>query len=166
MKKLILSAMLLVSTAAFASDWEYVFGSDQWEDNSASAGLAKGDELLVVSANVGSGKDGKQRLYIEQALVKPEEKVVKFLCEKSEDDDRTVLNINGTNVQFSKDCIELPNGEGSYISLTPISDAGVEFVLKQFRQRNSVTINIWSVPVSITAKGFNDSWNNFGGDAL
>ncbi|WP_163133177.1 hypothetical protein [Agarivorans sp. Alg241-V36] len=166
MKKLLLSMLLLVSTSVDAGDWKPEFSSEQWEHNSASVGLKKGDDLLVVSVNVGSGRDGKQRLYIEQAVASFEKEIIKTICKDSEDDKRTVLNINGTNVQFAKSCIEEPDGEGSYLSMTPLNDAGIDYVLKQFRQHNSVTIQIWSVPVSITAKGFNDSWNSFGGDAL
>ena len=103
-------------------------------------------------ANISSSKSGQQRLYISTPRK----------CDEanSTDMNSTTVNVNGQNVRFLHYC------SSGNIYMTTATEAGDEYVISEFRKKDTVRFGFAEYPVIFDATGFTRQWNNFGGDAL
>ncbi|PMH10891.1 hypothetical protein [Vibrio splendidus] len=106
---------------------------------------------VIYIAKISSSQDGQQRIYI--TLPTP--------CDENSDQNLkpTVVRTNGKNVRYSQYC------DGS-IYLSPYTDEGFNYLVKEFKQSHSVKFELSGIPVVFDAKGFTKAWNSFGGDAI
>ncbi|MEH0673140.1 hypothetical protein [Vibrio owensii] len=105
----------------------------------------------IFEARIGTSKSGQQRIYVTTAVT----------CKDREASyDNVTIKTNEQNVRYSKYC------DGSYIYLTPLSKAGDNFLVDQFKKKNSVAFEFSDIRVVFDATGFTKVWNSFGGDAL
>ncbi len=74
--------------------------------------------------------------------------------------EETVVKTNGQNVRYHRFC------DGSNIYLTPYSKAGDNFLVDQFKKKNSVEFEFSDISLIFDATGFTKAWNSYGGDAL
>lgn len=105
----------------------------------------------IFEARISSSKSGQQRIYVTTA---------KPCAERETNYENVTVKTNEQNVRYSKYC------GGSHIYLTPLSKAGNNFLVEQFKKKNSVAFEFSDIRVVFDAKGFTKAWNNFGGDAL
>lgn len=107
------------------------------------------DTLFV--AKIASSIDGTAKIYIT-------------LASKCSDPKSTLSDItiktNDQNVRYHRYC------DGMYIYITPVSKAGDNFLVNEFKTNPSVMFGFKDVPIIINAVGFTNKWNSFGGDAL
>lgn len=109
------------------------------------------DKFYGVS--ISNDQTGKQRLYIG---------MLDKHCKKDNDTpNKSVLNIEGVNVKMTYFCGG--DGHGSY---TPTSDEGSNFLVDNFKRKNTVRIKLDSLPIFFEATGFTKAWNKHGGDAI
>ncbi|HDM8135543.1 TPA: hypothetical protein P0E15_005162, partial [Vibrio harveyi] len=104
----------------------------------------------IFSAEIGSNKDGKQKLYI-------------YLAKRCSDDqmlEKTTIKTNGQNVRYHRFC------DGNNIYITPLSKAGDNYLINEFKKKNSVSLEFSDIAITFDATGFTKGWNSYGGDAL
>jgi hypothetical protein len=104
----------------------------------------------IFSAAISSSNNGKQKLYITLAKT----------CNDKDMKEETVVKTNGQNVRYHWFC------NGSNIYLTPYSKAGDNFLVDQFKKKNSVKFEFSDISLTFDATGFTKAWNSYGGDAL
>ncbi|CAK3099509.1 conserved exported hypothetical protein [Vibrio crassostreae] len=105
----------------------------------------------VFSAAIGESKTGKQRIYITLAKT----------CDDTKEQFAAItLKTNDQNVRYNKFC------DGRNIYLTPMSKAGDNFLVNQFKKKNSVSFVFSDIHIVFDATGFTKAWNNYGGDAI
>ena len=107
------------------------------------------DEYFV--AEINSSSEGEQRIYIQLSLPCSDEDEV------LED---SIVKTNDRNVRFERYC------DGENVYMTPLSKAGDNYVLAEFKEKNIVVFEFSDITVFFDAEGFTSAWNSFGGDAL
>ncbi|RZP53910.1 hypothetical protein D8T48_21745 [Vibrio vulnificus] len=125
------------------------------EDGSALVGF-KSDKTsdhwdTIFAAKIGSSKSGEQRIYITTAIT---------CSDKDASLDNATIKTNNQNVRYSRYC------DGQYIYLTPLSKAGDNFLVDQFKKKESVIFEFSDIAILFDATGFTKAWNSYGGDAL
>ncbi|EHA1075519.1 hypothetical protein V3H39_22270 [Vibrio parahaemolyticus] len=105
----------------------------------------------IFEARISTSKSGQQRIYVTTAVP---------CTERETNYENVTIKTNEQNVRYSKYC------DGSRIYLTPLSKAGDNFLVEQFKKKNSVAFEFSDIRVVFDAKGFTKAWNSFGGDAL
>jgi len=139
-----------------------VLGSISFEDTKGTQ--LKGHSLLsfkrtkdnekwdsVFSAGISSSKGGKQRIYVSLAA---------NCTDKDKSYDPITIKTNEKNVRYNKYC----DGSNEYIA--PLSKAGDNFLVNEFKKKDSVIFEFSDIRVFFDATGFTKAWNNAGGDAL
>ncbi len=102
-------------------------------------------------AEISANKDGKKKIYISLAST----------CSDSKKNmGNTTIKTNDQNVKYHRFC----DGENIYI--TPISKAGDNFLVNEFKKSDSVKFEFSDIMVLFDASGFTKKWNGYGGDAL
>ncbi|HCK0617622.1 hypothetical protein CGI93_22320 [Vibrio parahaemolyticus] len=105
----------------------------------------------IFAATISSNRDGKQKIYITLAST----------CDNTEEVlEKTTIKTNGQNVRYHRFC------DGTHIYMTPISKAGDNFLVNEFKKKDSVKFEFSDIVVLFDATGFTKGWNNYGGDAL
>ena len=104
----------------------------------------------IFSTRISSNKNGKQNLYILLAST----------CNDKDMQEKTSIKTNGQNVRYLRFC------DGQHIYLTPLSKAGDNFLVDQFKKKNSVKFEFSDITLFFDATGFTKAWNSYGGDAI
>lgn len=105
----------------------------------------------VFSAEIAASKNGKQKIYIQ----------LDSICSDSKKDIGTItIKTNEQNVKYSRFC------NGTHIYITPLSKAGENFLVNEFKKSNYVKFVFSDITLLFDASGFTKKWNDFGGDAL
>ena len=107
------------------------------------------DTLFI--AKIAANTEGKQKIYITLASECSDSKKVL---------DGTTIKTNGQNVRYHRFC------DGSNIYITPVSKAGDNFLVNEFKKSESVKFEFSDIIVLFDASGFTKKWNSYGGDAL
>lgn len=105
----------------------------------------------IFSASISSSKDGGQRVYITLAVK---------CSDKEKNYEPITIKTNGQNVRYRKFC------DGSHEYITPISTAGHNFLVNEFKKKDNVLFEFSDIKVLFDATGFTKAWSNAGGDAL
>ncbi|WP_105264922.1 hypothetical protein [Pseudoalteromonas sp. T1lg76] len=105
----------------------------------------------IFEARISANMDGEQKIYITLDLP----------CSDQEEIlDPSTIKTNGQNVRYYRFC------NGSHVYMTPISKAGDNFLVDEFKKKDFVKFEFSDITVLFDAAGFTKQWNNFGGDAL
>lgn len=105
----------------------------------------------IFTANIAESKGGEQKIYITLAIA---------CSDKDKGYEPITIKTNGQNVKYNKFC----NGSNTYI--TTLSKAGHNFLVNEFKKKDSVLFEFSDIKVIFDATGFTKAWNNAGGDAL
>ncbi|HCG5919395.1 TPA: hypothetical protein NJ048_004579 [Vibrio parahaemolyticus] len=105
----------------------------------------------IFEARISTSKSGQQRIYVTLAVP---------CTDRETSYENVTIKTNDQNVRYNKFC------DGSRIYLTPLSKAGDNFLVDQFKKKNSVAFEFSDIRVVFDADGFTKAWNNYGGDAL
>ncbi|EGQ9303616.1 hypothetical protein WD376_004201 [Vibrio vulnificus] len=105
----------------------------------------------IFEARISSSQSGQQRIYVTTAVTCSDREAIY---------DSATIKTNGQNVRYNKYC------DGNWIYLTPLSKAGDNFLVDQFKKKNHVAFEFLDIRVVFDAEGFTKSWNSYGGDAL
>ena len=125
------------------------------EDNSSIVGFKSSKDSenwdAIYSAIISANKNGEQKIYVYLASV----------CSDSKKNmGKISVKTNAQNVMYYRFC----NGKNIYI--TPVSKAGDNFLVNEFKNRNNVKFEFSDTTILFDASGFTRRWNSFGGDAL
>lgn len=102
-------------------------------------------------AEISANKNGKQKIYI----------YLSSTCSDSKKNmGNTTIKTNDQNVKYHRFC------DGKNIYITPISKAGDNFLVNEFKKSDSVKFEFSDIIVLFDASGFTKKWNGYGGDAL
>ncbi|MFH4804556.1 hypothetical protein WMQ58_22910 [Vibrio diabolicus] len=105
----------------------------------------------IFEARISTSKSGQQRIYVTLAVP---------CTDRDTSYENITIKTNDQNVRYNKFC------DGSHIYLTPLSKAGDNFLVDQFKKKNSVAFEFSDIRVVFDADGFTKAWNSYGGDAL
>jgi hypothetical protein len=106
---------------------------------------------VLFSAEISNSKGGDQIIYIT---------LPRTCSDNKERYAPVTIKTNGQNVKYIKYC----SGSAEYI--TPLSKAGHNFLVNEFKKKNNVIFDFSDVRVLFDATGFTKAWRNAGGDAL
>ena len=124
------------------------------ENNSTLVGFQtnknSGEWDSIFSARIGSSSSGEQRIYINLAKT----------CSDNTLTETTTVKTNGRNVRYTRYC------DGENIYLTPLSKAGDNFLINEFKRKENVRFEFSDIVILFDATGFTKAWNDFGGNAL
>jgi len=106
---------------------------------------------VIFSAHISNSQSGKQKIYI----------TLNVKCaDKDKSYESITIKTNGQNVKYNKFC------DGSSVYITPLSKAGDNFLVNEFRKKDDVLFKFSDIRVLFDATGFTKVWNQAGGDAL
>ncbi|RJG42596.1 hypothetical protein [Motilimonas pumila] len=148
-KRLVAIAVLALSTAAYAFEHQ----------GNASVHIYHQGHQGHMVASIDMSEDGHQRLYT----------IIDFpgrdSCRLGQDAGLpSVAKFNGQHVKMHSFCNH--NGQYSYISATPASPQGIQYVVNEFKRKSQVQIEFADFNVVMPAAGFNRAWGHYGGDAI
>lgn len=148
-KRLVAIAVLVVSTAAYAFDHQGMESVHIYR---------QGHQGHMISS-IDMSEDGHQRLYTMIDFPG------KDSCRLGQDDHLpNVAKFNGQHVKMHSFCNH--NGTYSYISATPATQKGAQFVVNEFKRQKNVRIEFADFNVVMPATGFSRAWSHYGGDAI
>jgi hypothetical protein len=135
------------------------------EDKKAMAVFASINESIkkYISAIVSFSAAGNRNLYfqVEYENLKCE------ITKGSKTPATRIWYFNNQAVKMNAWCRKFTNSEGHYLSLTPKSSKGFNFVLSAFRKAPStVAIKTNTLYFKMSAKGFTKVWNSLSSEAL
>ncbi|ENK2265482.1 hypothetical protein ACSTHF_22740 [Vibrio parahaemolyticus] len=170
MKQLAISSLLAFSSSSFGF---YSPFNDIVQSNATL------DEIKHMTAYISSSQSGMQRVYFDYEhyiVYKKEGYKIEVLddCDKKElkfkngsSEIPFVMLINSQNVKMYASCQVRESGS-PYIYFTADTEKGNEYIANTFRKSNTVKIQSYDFgfDVSISAKGFTNAWNSYGGDAI
>ena len=116
-----------------------------------------------ITGQVGFSKGGNRNMYFQIERDKFECFITKDSAEPSTD----IWYFNKQAVKMSSWCKTYSNSEEHYLSLTPQSKRGSQFVVSAFRKAaSSVDITTDSLSFKMSAKGFTKVWDSISSEAL
>lgn len=168
LNKLISLILAPVSSVVLASDYAWnVSNPVDWSTNNNQAEVLQewsytGIDLsrILNVVKVGSSTSGKQRIYFETINWSNGE--FKNTC--SGEMEATTIKVNNQNVTFHRWCNKetFDGQQFNVLSFSPVTGKGLDFVVNQFKTKNTVTVD----GVKYSAKGFTKVWNSYGGDSI
>lgn len=120
------------------------------------------DHNVNVRAIVGHSKGGKQKIYI--GLYKTS---LGSMCNQRTQSSYGVAKIDGQAVRVMIWCEKYTDTDETYLSLTPDTQAGEQYVIQRFKSAaKSVWFSYDGYACPLSAKGFSKAWSSSGGNAL
>ncbi|WP_411065756.1 hypothetical protein [Vibrio rotiferianus] len=169
MKSMVVLSMLAFSSNSFGF---YSPSNDVVQSNESQ------NEIKHMTAYISSSQSGMQRVYFdyEHFIVYKKDYKIEVLndCDNKElkfkngsSETPFVMLINSQNVKMYASC-QVKESGSPYIYFTADTEKGNEYIASTFKRSNMVKVQSYDFGfnVTISAKGFTQAWNSYGGDAI
>ncbi|PMG70652.1 hypothetical protein [Vibrio lentus] len=164
---LALIAFSSISTSAIASSNNVVI--NDWNGKNHAMTYELGFSWYY-QAKIDSSFNGRQSLYLQI------EHMSKDSCDRfnytsydtpNQYERQIPWKINGQPVKMFEVCTKYGDSDSYYVYAYPVTETGRNFVINAFKNsKRLVKIEGLGHDFNLSAKGFTQAWNNFGGNAI